>query len=182
MQRPTDAIEKAFNKDGIYFLDYKSIEDLKAAEGGRYMGVNVEIGLPPGISDLINIDFTISVVSPRAVAMFMTDWEIIERGGVRHLAFQAWQQIPTDIYPAGLYPYTAMTFMDLCFYAGNESIPDSFGEDVLSKLNPAAVKADLGWIMPVRFADLLILALGKLNDSVLSGMLKESVIYGIHTL
>ncbi len=180
MERPDAELEALFNKDGIFFYNEGKIDAIIADEPGDYIGASVEIGLAPSDdNEKIPVpDFTISVQSPRGVALLATDWDVIERDGVKHLRFQCWQRRPDGV-PAEFAKDVAMSFTDLCFYAGNEEIPDCYGEDVLAKIRLDTQKYDLGWVMPVRFADNLIDGLGKLNELVLSGMLKESMLYGI---
>jgi hypothetical protein len=179
MNRPSDALEKEFNDAGIFFLEQKTLSD--PFFEGSYIGVKVEIAIVNGSAVLTVPDFAFSIVNRRGVAILMTDWQLIDRDDQKLLTFTASQRLPEAeaaliaLAPANL----AMTFMDLCFYSGNEAIPVDFKVDTNTKLNPEASPADLGWHLPSRYVDSVIDALGKLNDSVLAGNMEEAILYGV---
>lgn len=173
-----EALEKEFNSVGIHFLKEKSISDF----AGEYVGLAVELAIP-NESKLTVPDFTFSILNKREVAVLATDWKEKRRNEQRLLTFKIYVRCPKDaatLAAVGL-SNLAMPFLDFCFYAGNEAIPETFGEDVLTKFRDDAIKGDLGWTMPVRFADPVIDALGKLNDTVLGGMMQEAILYGMLT-
>jgi hypothetical protein len=182
MQRPDAALEKEFNDNGVFFLGAKSIHD--PSFDGSYLGVEVEIAVTQ--DSIVTVpDFTFSIVNKRGVAALMTDWTLVDDSGQRKLRFLASVRVPDDsisFMALALLPHDlAMTFMDLCFYAGNEAIPEGHQVDTETAQRPGTRLADLGWILPSRFVDTIIDALGKMNDAVLSGMLEEGILYGVRT-
>ena len=78
MQKPDKELEQQFNKDGVFFLEEKSISQIK----GRFIGVGIEIVV---MGEVSLPDFSISVVNRRGVAMLFTDWGLIERDGQKIL-------------------------------------------------------------------------------------------------
>lgn len=177
MQRPNPDLEKEFNAGGIYFLDAKSIHD--PTFEGSYLGVEVEIAVPEGTT-VSCPDFSFSVINRRGVAIFMTDWRIYrcERSGQSRLHFLAMIRIPAGPVARTDSRGLAMTFMDLCFYAGNEAIPAERPVDTFTEQRAQTQLCDLGWVLPSRYVDTTIDALGKMNDAVLGGMLEEAILYG----
>jgi hypothetical protein len=177
MQRPTNDLEKEFNAGGIYFLDARSLED--SSFEGKYMGVEVEIAIPDG-TKVSCPDFSYSVQNKRGVATYMTDWNLTTVNEQKCLRFLASMRVPENINLSKSLPTNiAWTFLDLCFYAGNEAISEDFEVDTFTKQRPDTKTVDLGWILPSRFVDTVIDALGKMNDAVLSGMLEEAILYGV---
>lgn len=175
MKKPDSALEKQFNAGGIFFLPSTSIFN-GGFEAGLYIGVGIEIAIPVESGELSVPEFSFSVVSKRGVALLFTDWNVLERNGIRHLAFSAWLRSPQDLNFGG--PIIGMPFMDLCFYTGNEAIPEDFASDVSTVMREDAAKGDLGWAIPSRLTDHLVESLGKLNASVLSGLLQDAIVYG----
>lgn len=174
MNKPDSNLEAQFNKDGIFFLDQGDIQN--PIYEGSYIGVAIEIAVlienpiePP--------TFAVSVLNKRDVSILFTNWEFIERDGQKLLKFSAYQRMP-EVFPGILNASRYMSFLDLCFFAGNEAIPEVYGEDIVTKPREGAVASDLGWILPSRFVDALIPALGKLDDSMLSGMINQTLLYG----
>jgi hypothetical protein len=101
----------------------------------------------------------------------------------RTLTFKASQRMPEG-YFNGSYagaPRDAMTFQDLCFYSGNEAIPEGYQVDTFTKQRDGTKLTDLGWLLPSRFVDALVDALGRLNDTMLGGTIGEAILYGIVT-
>ena len=72
-----------------------------------------------------------------------------------------------------------MSFLDLCLYAGNEAIPEVYGEDIETKKDPNAVPFDLGWLLPSRFVDAFIPTAGKLDTLILAGNMQQALLYGV---
>ncbi len=178
MERPNDELEKEFNKGGIFFLKEKSIKE----QEGKFLGVEVELAIPAG-TKISCPDFSFSVLNRREVATLMTDWTLDETGEQRTLRFLAMIRIPDDSSTGSLRYYmpgnVAQTFLDLCFYAGNEALPEGREVDTYTKQRADTKLRDLGWVLPSRYVDTVIDALGKMNDAVLSGMLRESILYGV---
>lgn len=177
MGRPTDKEEKQFNDLGVFFLQEKSISDIRQS-GEKWTGVQVEIAVEDN-SPVTAPDFSFSILNKRGVATVMTDWSFDLRPdtGQKVLSFTAWQRTPDAIdvpeVPSGLY----MTFLDLCFYAGNEAVPENFTPDTFTIPSANYKATDLGWYYPSRFIDSVIDALGKLNDIALAAQMKEAILY-----
>jgi hypothetical protein len=181
MQKPNQELEAEFNKSGIFFLPEKRLSQIWK-QGERYIGVQVDIDVLP--DNPVSVpDFSFDVRTKRGVSVLFTDWGKLQLADRQRLSFDVWVRCPDDtaaLFEAGLpLKPVGMTFQDLCFYVGNEAIPETFGQDVFTQMRPDATKADLGWLMPVRLADPLIDSLGKMNDAVLAGMLQESILYGV---
>lgn len=176
MKKPIDAVEAEFNKGGMFFLNAAKISD--SFFEGNYIGVEVEI-LVMSDTPVTAPDFSVSVVNRRDVAMFVTDWEVIERDEQTLLKFSVFQRIPGNCrLHCDQTPMSYMSFLDMCFFAGNEAIPEVYGDDVATKGRVGVPATDLGWHLPVRFMDPLIDALGKIDGSMLAGNIKEALIYG----
>lgn len=176
MKKPVDAVEAEFNKGGMFFLNAAKISD--PFFEGNYIGVEVEI-LVMSDTPVTAPDFSVSVVNRRDVALFATDWEVVQRDDQTLLKFSVFQRIPGEfIDPEAGFSLRFMSFLDMCFYAGNEAVPEVYGEDVITKPRKGVPASDLGWRLPVRFMDPLIDALGKIDGSMLAGNIKEALIYG----
>ena len=171
MQKPDKELEQQFNKDGVFFLEEKSINQFK----GKFVGLDIEIVI---MGDVSLPDFSVSAVNRRGVATMFTDWGLIEREGQKILRLSAWQQTPLDRQDVKLDTRHMMSFLDLCFYAGNEAIPEVYGEDIETKKDPNAVPFDLGWILSSRQVDAFINAAGKLDTLILAGNMQQALLYG----
>lgn len=179
MKRPTDALEKEFNAGGVFFLTETSLGEIKAKEGGKWLSLKVDIAVMA--HEVTVPDFSFSLVNKRGVAIIASDWQCSEDSDREQkiLSFTVSQRYPDEVkiseYPSNL----CMSFMDLCFYAGNEALPEGFSPDTFTKMNKKVSPADLGWYLPSRFIDSLIDALGKLNDAVLAGQMQEALLYTV---
>jgi len=115
----------------------------------------------------------------------MTDWALTDRDGLKILSFRASQRVPEQLAgyaeELAMREHYAQTFQDLCFYAGNESVPEGYQVDTITKQREGTLLADLGWILPSRFVDAVIDALGKVNDSMLAGNMDNAILYGVVT-
>ncbi len=178
MQKPIDSVEKEFNADGIFFLEQKSIND--SSFEGRYIGVDIEIAVI-GDASITPPDFSLSIVNRRSVALLATDWDFIERDGQKILTFSVFQRMPQNLEQRhSVWPSEDeyVSFLDLCFFAGNEEIPEIYGDDIITRPRVSASPMDLGWTLPSRFVDPLIDALGKLDNAMLGGNIEHALIYG----
>lgn len=178
MKKPADAIEKEFNDGGVFFLEAQSIVDNSFP--GNYVGVSIEIAVMTQ-EEVTAPDFSVSVINRREVAILFTDWAVFERDGQKILSLSAFQRLPDGIaipvFP-GATTGNYMSFLDLCFFAGNEAIPEVYGEDVVTRPAAGAKAQDLGWTLPSRFVDALIDALGKLDHTMLGGNMQQALLYG----
>lgn len=174
MNKPDAKLESELNKLNLYFLDERSIIDPKFE--GNYVGVAVEIAV---MVDALpaSPEFSVSRISPRGCTTLFTDWQFIERDGQKLLTFQAWQRIPTGT-PSPLGGQFVMSYMDLCYYAGNEAVPETYGDDVITKVRADYKPTDLGWIVPGRFTDALVDALHDLDNTMLGGNAEHALLYG----
>lgn len=174
MKKPIDEVEKEFNKGGIFFLEQGKLSD--PYYQGDYIGVHIEIAVMSE-TPVTAPDFAVSVLNRRDVAILFTDWRVFERDGQTILGLCAYQRLPEGTnLPTAVVRY--MSFLDLCFYAGNEAIPEVYGEDIFTKPDAGYKPGDLGWTMPSRFVDAFIDAFGKLDSTMLGGNAKEALLYG----
>lgn len=174
MKKPVDEVEKEFNKGGIYFLEAKSIGD--SLFEGNYISIRVQIDVM-NTSAITAPEFSNSVFNKRGVALYVTDWSFTQHEGYGTLSFLVSQRLPEGAQiPA--YDVKYMSFLDLCWYAGNEQIPEVYGDDIITKPVGGFSAADLGWTLPSRFVDSLIDALGKIDDSLLGGNMSQALLYG----
>lgn len=174
MKAPTEAeILKEFNKNGIFFLEEKSISQLD----GRYFGVEIDIGFLPDLA-IEAPDFSVSVVNRREVAILFTDFAVKDKAGQKVLTLKAHMRMPDGVeWP--IQPASYMSFLDLCFFSGNEAIPDTgYGADVFTTPREGYTARDLGWTMPARFIDTFIDAFDRMSQAILGGTAQEALLYG----
>jgi hypothetical protein len=178
MNKPTDEVLAEFNKGGIHFLAEKTIKEIRK-DGENWLGVVVEIAI---LSDKVTApDFSFSIINQRGHATLATDWAVYDREDTEQkvLGFTVWQRMPDGNPVPDIEPGLYMSFVDMCFYSGNEAIPENFEPDTFTKPGDGSKPTDLGWHLPSRFVDSFIDAMGKLNDAVLAGQMQESIIYTI---
>lgn len=177
-KRVPDAVEKQFNDDGIFFLESKSLWDVFKKDE-KFIFVTMEMRIPE-TTTIPEIDFSYSVVNRRDVAIVFSNFTIVKRDGHPHLQFLVATRIPDTaaLETFQTLPPVGMSFIDFCFYSGNEAIPENYADDVYSIFDTLKRKEDLGWYLPIRFCDPLIEALDKMNNSVFAGMLQDSIMYG----
>lgn len=170
MNRPDNKLESQFNTLGVYTVDKDS------TKGVRALSLLVQIGFPKE-APLSCPDFDIKVRTKRGVETHFTNFDIRDTDTQKVLQFEVVQAIPHDfelMVPTKHY----MTFIDFCWYSGNEMINDDIIPDVFTELMPGYTKADLGWYLPSRFVDSILNSMGKLNDVFLSGTLEDAILYG----
>jgi hypothetical protein len=170
-----DPVEKEFIDAGVFFLEKNSIED--PSYEGRYCGVLVEIAVHGDrVVDVPEFGFSV-VNKKRGTAILATDFNLGERDGKKILSFRASMRVPDGVpLPENSNYY--MSFLDLCFYAGNEAIPEYYGEDITTPLPENGKPIDLGWVLSSRFIDTVIDALGKLDAKVLGGNMQNALLTG----
>jgi hypothetical protein len=184
VNKPDKQIEAKFNAAGLYFFDKESFYDRKDFQK---IGCVVEIGALPD-AQFIELDFMLTFKGRRGVVMSFTDWKVEDRGDQKILSFIAWQKIPNGTFPgvrdvSGVEAPLYLSFVDLCWLAGNMEVELDLAPSVFTKVRDGDVRqADLGWHLPSRFVDPLIDGLGRLNDYVLSGTLEDAILYGPITL
>jgi hypothetical protein len=179
MKKPDEQVEKEFNKAGIFFYENESF--FTGDDENPRIGVEVEIGMLPDAKPLTP-DFLVAVKNRRGVVTMITDWTVKERGDQKVLTFIAWQRIPSGALDDGIETgdtVLATSFLDFCYYSGNEDIDPTRNPDVFTQVRDACLVTDLGWHLPSRFVDPLIDSLGKLNDFMLGGTLEDSMLYGV---
>ncbi len=176
MIKPQDKELQEFTSIGVHFLEQKTLAEIKKP-GEKWMSVRVSLAVLQ--KDVKAPQFSYSLVTKRGCAIIASDWkfEYNQRIEQDELSFIASMRMPDDIDMPEIEYYQAMTFMDLCFYAGNEALPEGHKVDTFTQLYPGSKLTDLGWIYPSRFVDTLIDMLGKLNDVALAGQLQESILY-----
>ena len=145
------------------------------------IGVRVEIAVLPG-TVFDPPKFNIITVSKRGVRTTVSDFMIVETEQGPKLTFLAYQQMPEGtVPPLEKTKQIATSFIDLCWFQGNEAVDPTYVPTVKTPVAPGAIKEDLGWYMPARFLDTFIDALWRVNEVFLSGLLDEAVVYGIIT-
>lgn len=177
MIKPDVALEKDFNDNGMFFLSEQKLNEI-AKGSERWLSLIVEIAVMS--KDVAAPDFSMSIVSKRGVATIVSDWKCVESEDENEpsiLSFVVSQRVPDGIDCPSIPSNIAMSFMDLCFYAGNEAVPEGFLPDTFTQLSKDAVATDLGWYLPSRYVDCTIDALGKLNDTVLGGQMEHAILY-----
>lgn len=177
MSRPTDAVEAEFNKAGLFFYPQENFRD---AKDFQKVGVVVETAVLKD-AKLIDIDFMVNVKSPQGSVTSFTDWEVLERDGQKILRFIAWKAIPKGTFDESVLDKTRLyfsSFTDLLWLKGHEEVDRNGKPTAETKVADGRLQADLGWHLPCRFVDPLVMALGKMNDYMLSGTLEDAVLYG----
>lgn len=145
----------------------------------RRVGVYVELGVPRAA----NIDLpemVIETVSKRGVSTVFDHFTSEERGDLNIISFQVMQQVPDTIpVPACTGEMYGTSFLDLCWFIGNEAIDTRYESTTLTPLAEEAISTDLGYYLPARFLDSFIEAMGKINDIFFSGALEDAMVYGV---
>jgi hypothetical protein len=177
MKKPTDALEKEFNDGGVFFLEERSIDQIRKP-GEKWLSVAVHIAVM-STQGVTAPEFSYSLLNRRGLSMIASDWHFGRDEDTEQdvLSFVVSMRVPDAIELPEISDDLAMTFTDLCFYAGNEAIPENYDADTFTKLKANYKMTDLGWVLPSRYVDYLIDALGKLNDCALGGNMKEAILY-----
>lgn len=145
------------------------------------VGVRVEIAVLPG-TKFDPPKFNIITVSKRGVRTTVSDFLLIETPQGPKLTFLAYQQMPQGTTPPlEKTKHIATTFIDLCWFQGNEAVDPAYVPSVKTPIAPNAMKEDLGWYMPARFLDSFIDSLWRVNEVFLAGLLDDAIVYGIIT-
>lgn len=142
------------------------------------IGIRVDIAIDAQ-TNVKAPDFNVLVVNKRGVLTTFSDWSIVDTPQGRKLTFIGYQQLPDGCRPPFSVSFLATTFVDLCYFQGNEAVDPDYVPPVSTPIPPGAEKKDLGWYLPSRFVDSMIDALGKVNEVFLSGLLEEAVLTGI---
>lgn len=139
---------------------------------------NVAVRVEVAIANAESIktpDKNIRIKNKFGAEVFFSDWSIIKRDNQSILTFvvsmAAYVNVPIP-------DNWVVSFGDLCCNNGHEELSPDHTPSVHTNLKPDAHYIDLGWYLPCRFADRLIEALGRANDTFLSGILEDAVIYG----
>lgn len=176
MDKLDEKLEQDLAKIGIY-IEPKLPFITDPRKG--LIGVRIEIGADNMTSE--PPEFNITAVNKRGVRTTISDFMLVETPQGRKFTFLAYQQLPDDCRPPLTTEHVATSFVDLCYFQGNEAVDPNYIPPVSTKIAPNAVKKDLGWYLPSRFVDTIIDALGKVNEVFLSGFLEEAILYGIIT-
>lgn len=171
-------MDKAFKLDlqklGVYVEDPSSFV-MDQRKG--LIGIRVEISVAKDLVDFPK--FNVTVVNKRGVRTTVSDFLLIDTEQGKKLTFLAYQQLPEGTRPPLTDKYIATSFVDLCYFQGNEAVDPNYLPPVMTPVAPNALKEDLGWYLPSRFVDTIIDALGKVNEIFLSGLLDEAILYGV---
>lgn len=173
MNKPNQKEEKDLNSIGIFTEDKKE----KIVDNIKRLSIMLQIEFPKDI--MIDApDFNVKVITKRGMETLFSDFCIIEHDNSKIMQFWATQPIPESqeiVKPKERY---AMSFIDLCWYSGNERIDKDLIPLTLTTKLPDYKLGDLGWALPSRFIDSFIDCAGRLNDSFLSGTLEDAILYG----
>lgn len=71
----------------------------------------------------------------------------------------------------------ATTFPDLCWIHSEGTTPNTLNE-VETKLRPDSVMGDLTWVLPSKFVDDFVEMMHTLNQSIISGLMQDAIVYG----
>lgn len=165
---------KKLTKQGIHPHDPTTFE----TQPHSAIGVIVETALPEGSESIKPLNWTIEIVNTRGASVFLCDWRVeLKDSGQRVLSFVAYMRTPKGFRPGNV--RIATSFADFGWYHGNEAIPSDYVPEVVTQVAPGVPYGDLGWYLPCRMADRLVDALGKANEWLLSGILEDSIIYGV---
>lgn len=175
MHNLDEQLESDLKKIGVYI---EPPTPLIADPRPNLLGVKVEIGLGKGI-DVDLPKFNIITVNRRGVRTTFSDFQVINTEQGNKLMFFGYQQMPDGTNPPLTEKLVATSFIDLCYFQGNEAVDPKYIPGVNTEIAPNASKEDLGWYLPSRFVDSMIDAMGKLNDVFLSGLLDEAILYGV---
>ncbi len=171
MKKPELELEAAFNKNGVFFKENFELPK------GKYVSLDIEIGVPAG-SPILVPDFTVEVLSKRNYSTIFRNWDKEQRGDQDILKIEVLQRVPEGVeFKLQSYPQLTQSFVDLCWYAGNEAVTRDYVPDVFTKLRNDAQCTDLGWYLPSRVTDTFIDAVGKIDDTMLAGMIENALIY-----
>lgn len=172
MEKPGLKLEKQFNSIGIFLEEKNSFKPTTKA-----VGIIVEVGFPLD-TVLESLDFDVVTVNPRGVKTRFTEFDLSERDDQKILAFKAYQELPLGVDVPLTSKPLATSFVDLCWYTGIEAVNKDLIPSVVTKKQANTESADLGWYLPSRFVDSVINALGKINETFLSGTLEDAILYG----
>lgn len=176
MKKPIDNVESKLNEAGVFTQPKKSFAD---DNEGHLLGITIEVGYPLG-TEIEAPDFNILTANRRGVRSFFSDFKVEDKYGQRILSFIAYQRIPDAIsLPAGTSHLIATSFIDLCWYSGNEAVDATMTPTCGTEKNPKSVTSDLGWYLPSRFVDTMIDALGRISTVFLDGAIEEAILYGV---
>lgn len=170
MIKPDKQLEADFNKIGVFIMDKGTVK------GERLLTLLVQVGFPKS-TEISAPEFDIKVMTKRGVCTYFRDFQLLETEAQTIFQFETCQVIPDDLNLPVNSP-NLMSFVDFCWYAGNEPVNADLIPDVFTVKMPNYKSGDLGWYLPSRFVDSVISSLGKLNDVFLSGTLEDAILYG----
>ena len=73
----------------------------------------------------------------------------------------------------------ATTFPDFCWIHAEGTTPQTLNE-INTKVRDGIKLSDLAWILPSKMADDFVEIMHTLNQSIISGLMEESIIYGLY--
>lgn len=173
----TKALEefRKLEKQGIFGLPPVSVDDMPS----RRIAVRIRTALVKN-ADVKALQWNIEIVNQRGASIVLSDWQVYDDAvsDQRILSFTASMQLPDNVTLPGN-PEIACAFADLCWFQGNEAVKPEHESEVVTKKHSNVPYNDIGWFLPCRFADRLVDALGKANDTLLSGVLEDAMLYGV---
>jgi hypothetical protein len=144
-----------------------------------FMHVAVDLAVPDDFESVPS--FSLKVRNIRTGRdVYATHFQLRTIGEQKVLTFHAHLFIPDRVSATlpkrvKLDKKVGLSFLELCF--GGAAELQSTETDTITPMRPGVPYADIGWILPSRYVDTLIDALGKLNDTMFDGALRESIIY-----
>lgn len=146
----------------------------------KSMAVVVEAALPEG-AVIKPFNWNIEWINSRGASMIFSDWHVGKSSKDQDvISFTVHMRIPNNVVlDLNTSLEFATSYRDLLWFHGHEAIDDKYEPQEITKVREDAMYNDLGWYLPCRFADRLVEALGKVNETFLSGILEDAIIYGI---
>lgn len=141
--------------------------------------VEVDLAMPAEFEKAPDFSLRVSNITTGREVLF-TDFRIGSVGEQKVLTFNASMYIPEAVVNAtvGVSPdrqLIGLSFLDLCY--GGAAELQALETDTVTPARDGVAYADIGWVLSSRFVDTFVDALGKLNDTMFEGALRESMIY-----
>ncbi len=187
----TDETAKEFAAAGIEFVPEKTLLGVICDAAGNELTLE-ELEYAPSTFESVEIDVAVNPeyneppafsikVRNKSVGrdVYFTDFTTAMIGEQKVLRFKASAPVNPRVLAHRKVEekkrLVGLTFVDLCY--GGAAELDAAGPDTNTALRPGASYADIGWMLSSRFTDTLIDALAKLNVSMFSDALGDSIIY-----
>lgn len=148
-------------------------------EGNYGLGIEVDLDTEVDYSHLIDQDFVLKKLTKRKDFFYIVlksyDTE------KKRLTFFIGTPIKEQVF--NFYKYMSLEkpiatgFTDLCWYF-SEGTTEQTMDEVTTKFRENIELGDLSWFMPSRMIDNFIEIMHTLNQSILQGLMQETICYG----